>query len=240
MDQLGLMTGIDIPIIDLQLSLHQPTIKEISYLGESEFFSGVTCFCIDKNLIIRDAAARSQISNFQIFMEVMSQDQIKKQQVLGALQLFFPECKSFFTPRSLILSKDDNSHIIDIKNFESIQKIISTVCRLNGGKNGLPEYNPKNAQAQAIADKLMRGRQRVAEINAAKGEGSSCFARYLSVIPIAIPSMSLTDAINLTIYQFYELIERYSKYINWDIDIRARLAGAKGNSEIENWMDDIQ
>lgn len=240
MDKLVLMTGIDIPIVELQLSLHQPSIKEISYLGESNFFSGISCFCVDKNLVIADAEARKDTSNFQIFMAVMSQQPEKKQQVLGALQLFFPECKSFFTPNSLILSMNDQSHIIDGKNFETIQKIISKICRLNGGKDGLPEYNPKNAQAQAIADKLMRGRQRVAEINAAKGEGGSCFARYLSVIPIAIPSMSLTDAINLTIYQFYELIERYSKYINWDIDIRARLAGAKGNSEIENWMDDIQ
>ena len=51
MNKLALMTGIDIPIIEMQLAIHQPTIKEISYLGEEEFFSGISCLCIDKNLI---------------------------------------------------------------------------------------------------------------------------------------------------------------------------------------------
>ena len=75
----------------------------------------------------------------------------------------------------------------------------------------------------------MRGRQRAAEQNA-KSDGGSTLAQYLSVITVGISSMSLNDAMNLTIYQLYDLVERYSRYINWDIDIRSRLAGAKGES----------
>ena len=51
--------------------------------------------------------------------------------------------------------------------------------------------------------------------------------------------MSLQDVMNLTMYQLYDLIERYSLYINWDIDIRSRLAGAKMDREPENWMKNI-
>ena len=40
MNDLALMTGVDIPIPELQLALHQPTIKEISYIGETEFLVG--------------------------------------------------------------------------------------------------------------------------------------------------------------------------------------------------------
>jgi hypothetical protein len=39
--------------------------------------------------------------------------------------------------------------------------------------------------------------------------------------------MSLSEAMKLTMYQMYDLMERYSLYMNWDIDIRSRLAGAK-------------
>ena len=39
--RLALMTGVDIPIPELQATLHQPTIKEISYLGEKEFLIGI-------------------------------------------------------------------------------------------------------------------------------------------------------------------------------------------------------
>jgi hypothetical protein len=71
----------------------------------------------------------------------------------------------------------------------------------------------------------MRGRQRVA---AQKGEDiiTSMFSQYISVLTVGLESMSIFDMMNLTMYQLYDLIERYMLYINWDIDIRSRLAGA--------------
>lgn len=240
MNDLALMTGVDIPIPELQLALHQPTIKEISYIGETEFFSGVSCLCVDKNLIKQDKSLLETTTNFQVFMAVMQspQEPEKKQQVLAVLTLLFPECKPSLTPRSLILIKDQETHMVDDNNFEALQKILRRVFCFSGGKNGQPEYNPKGQKAKEIAEKLMRGRQRVAEQNAKKGGGST-FAQYLSVITVGIASMSLMDAMNLTMYQLYDLIERYSRYVNWDIDIRSRLAGAKGESQLDNWMDDI-
>ena len=83
----------------------------------------------------------------------------------------------------------------------------------------------------------MRGRQRVAEL---KGENDvSIFSQYLSTLTVGLNSMSLEDCMNLTMYQLYDLIERYSLYINWDIDIRGRLAGAKSDKKVENWMKNI-
>jgi hypothetical protein len=48
--------------------------------------------------------------------------------------------------------------------------------------------------------------------------------------------MSLLDAKKLTIYQLYDLIERYGLYVSWDLDVRCRLAGGSPNSEPDNWM----
>ena len=82
----------------------------------------------------------------------------------------------------------------------------------------------------------MRGRQKVAE---QKGEGNnSIFTQYLSVLTVGL-KISLLELMNITMYQMYDLLERYSLYTNWDIDIRARLAGAKMDSEPSNWMKNI-
>ena len=35
--RLGLMCGIDLPIPDLQTTIHQPKIKEIAFVGEKDF-----------------------------------------------------------------------------------------------------------------------------------------------------------------------------------------------------------
>ena len=39
---------------------------------------------------------------------------------------------------------------------------------------------------------------------------------------------------NLTVYQFYDLIDRYTLYINWDLDLRQRLAGGTPDSKPDN------
>jgi hypothetical protein len=37
----------------------------------------------------------------------------------------------------------------------------------------------------------------------------------------------------------FDLIERYKLYLNWDLDIRSRLAGGKPDSAPEDWMKNI-
>jgi hypothetical protein len=51
--------------------------------------------------------------------------------------------------------------------------------------------------------------------------------------------MSLTDCLNLTMYQLYDLVERYMLYMNWDLDIKAKLAGSTENKPVDNWMKQI-
>ena len=51
--------------------------------------------------------------------------------------------------------------------------------------------------------------------------------------------MSLQNLLDCTMYQLYDLMERYSLYMNWDIDVRTRLAGGKPDSQPDNWMKNI-
>ena len=98
-------------------------------------------------------------------------------------------------------------------------------------------FNPADKKAQEIAEKLMRGRQRVAE---QKGSADvSVFSQYLSILTVGLNSMSLQDLMDLTMYQLYDLIERYMLYVNWDMDVRCRLAGGKPDSQPDNWMKTI-
>ena len=102
--RLALMTGVDIPIPEIGLVLHQPTIQEISRLGETDFFIGIQVLCINKTMYIEDQALLDQTTNFQIFATIMNEKQMadKKQNVLQTLMLLFPEYTIMVTPRSLV------------------------------------------------------------------------------------------------------------------------------------------
>ena len=230
------MTGVDIPIPDLQTALHQPTLKEISYIGEKEFLTGIQCLSIQKSMLIEDENLLSTTTNFQIFMTVMNDKATadKREEVLAALGLLFPGIQIFITPRAISLS---NGTMIDENNFEKIQQIIGKVFCLS--KTDQSTFNPANKKAKEIADKLMKARQKIAAQKAAENGEGSAFAQYISTLTIGTNSMSLQDCINLTVYQLYDLVERYSLYINWDIDLKSRLAGAKPDKPVENWMKNI-
>ena len=229
--RLSLMTGIDIPIPECQLILHQPSIKEISYIGEQTFFTGAQCLCVSKNMYKEELP---DSSNFSIFLMLMQDERAKdkRESVKQVLTLLFPNYSYFFTPRAISFNQHEENFIIDESNFESLQEVLRKVFCL--GAMGQEDFNPANKTAKAIADKLMRARQRVAaEKNTQSG---SVFSQYLSILTIGLHSMSLQDLLNLTIYQLYDLVERYMLYTNWDLDVRTRLAGGQPDSKPDNWM----
>ena len=236
--RLALMCGSDIPIPELQMAIHQPTLKEISYIGEQDFFMAIQCLQISKNMFIKDNSLLESTTNFQIFMTVMSEKetQDKKQSVIQLFELIFPGYKATFTPNSILLIKDGNSVILDENNFDIFQECLKDVFCFNNTRMDQTSFNPADKKAQEIAEKLMRGRQRVA---AQKGEvNSSIFSQYLSTLAIGIPA-DIKTLMELTMYQLYDLVERYMLYINWDLDIKTRLAGGKPDSSPENWMKNI-
>lgn len=237
--RLALMCGADIPVPECQLTIHQPRIKEIALIGETDFFTGIQCLCLNKTMFVQDESLLETTNNFQIFMTVMSEKEAmdKKIAVQQVCTLLFPSLKVTFTPHSILLIGDGRTVTIDENNFEFLQSALSAICCLKTGPMDQQSFNPVNAEAKRIADKLMRGRQRVA---AQKGEtNSSLFSQYLSTLTIGLHSMSLQDTMDLTMFQLYDLVERYILYLNWDIDIRSRLAGAKPDSQPENWMKNI-
>ena len=221
--RLALMCGIDIPVPECQLIIHQPRIKEIAYIGEQDFFTGVQTFCVDKKMMIQDKGLLESTNNFQIFMTIMSEKETvdKKESVQQLCTILFPDYKIMFTPRSMILSGKGGTITIDENNFEFIQQAIIKICCLRSGPQDQQSFNPANEKAAEIAQKLMRGRQIVAS---QKGEtNTSIFSQYLSTLTVGLHSMSLQDLMDLTMFQLYDLIERYMLYINWDMDIRSRL-----------------
>ena len=237
--RLALMTGVDFPIPELQLCIHQPTIKEISMLGEEVFFMGVQLLSINKDMYGEDELLLKGTSNFQLFMMMMNETvfQDRKNEVLAVLDLFFPNAKVAITPRSLIINHDDIISIIDEGNFEILQQIVGQICCLKQEQED--KFNPESEQAKEIAAALMKARKKTAEAKNLERGNESMLGQYLSILTVGVNSMSLKDCIELTLFQVHDLVERYSLYMNWDLDIRSRLMGAKGDKPVENWMKPI-
>ncbi len=248
MNPLQLLSGVDVPIIEVGAAVHQPTIRDISYMGELEYFSAMQLLCIDKNTIIASnptgASNLVNMNNFEIFMALLNEKggAEKKEQIISALTILFPGYTVQFLPRGLFFNNatTKSSFTVDENNFDAIRTVLNEVSGLHnatGGQNG--SFNPKGEMAAKIAAKLMRGRQRAAQQRGEGSASSGILARYVSILTVGLNSMSLNDCLNLTIYQLYDLIERYGLWISWDLDIKSRLAGGKPDSKPDDWMKNI-
>lgn len=239
--RLALMTGVDIPIPECHLIAHQPTIKEIAFIGESSFFTGIQTLCLHKQMFVKteDKSVLDTISNFQIFMMIMTDKETidKKKDVMKVLGLIFPKYKIFLSPNSLIFQIENETFAVDEDNFDYMQIILREIFCSKTGPMDQQAFNPANDKAREIAEKLMRGRQRVA---AQKGTANmSIFGIYLSALAIALHMNMLDMAEKYTMFMLYDQIERYSLYMSWDLDVRVRLAGGKPDSSPDNWMKNI-
>lgn len=235
----ALICGIDFPIPECSLVIHQPSIKEIAFIGERDFLTGAQTLGLHKTMFVQDKTHLDEINNFQIFMTIMRNPDTKeqKQSVMKTLQLLFPTYGITISPKSILLEKDKNIMIVDENNFEALQNACRSIFCLKDGPMDQQAFNPANDKAREIAKKLMRGREIVA---AQKGASNvSIFTQYISILTIGLNSMSLKDLTELTMFQLYDLIERYGLYTKWDLDIKQRLAGGKPDETPDNWMKNI-
>ena len=123
----ALIAGIDIPIPECQLILHQPKIREIAFLGDTHFFTGAQTLALHKSMFVEDRTVLDDINNFQIFMTVIGEKEMadKKRDVKDLLKLLFPEYTILITPRSLVFQdKEKNSITVDESNFEPLQEVV--------------------------------------------------------------------------------------------------------------------
>lgn len=238
---LALICGTDIPLENAPLIVHQPMLKEISLVGEKTYFNGAQTLCVQKSMINQGESVLSNLTNFQVFMMIMTEKdpdaQEKKRAVQQIAPLLFPSYKLMITPQSIILMGPDNTSVIlDDTNFEELQQVINQVCCFTGAHTDQQNFNPGNAKAKEIADKLMRGRQRVAAQQ--ENNGGSSFSQYISTLTVGL-QMDIDKVSSFTLYQLYDIMERYGLYLNWDLDVRTRLAGGKPDSQPDNWMKKI-
>ena len=238
--RLALMCGTDIPVPECQLNIHQPSISEISFIGEKDFFSGTQTLCLYKSMFVKDKNLLSDVNNFQIFMMIMQEEKAKakKRAVQQVLTIIFPTMKAIFTPNSLLFKPQDSDEmiIVDESNFEILQEALRKVFCMSEGPMDQQAYNPAGKKAQEIAQKLMRGRERIAAEQ--NSSNASIFSQYMSVLSVG-GKYSLKSLTELTMFQLYDLVERYYLWVSWDLDVRVRLAGGKPDDKPDNWMKNI-
>ena len=241
LNELLLLSGNDIPFVEAEIAIHQPILKEIAYIGEENFYSGCGVLNFSKdNLSEEDRINLRNKSDFEILMSmimdnshpVMQKNKISASMVLA---LLFPEYQIKFSPLAIYLTKEGETYSINSANFEKFKEILTAIFCLKG-RGEEQEYNPGGELAKKIADKFKQRRQKLAE---QQGEQKvAILSRYASILAVG-EQKSINDLMQYTVYQIFEEFERFELKEQFDLYIRAQLAGARDLKEVDNWKKDI-
>ena len=247
-DSLTLISGIDVPIPEIGVNIHQPTIREIAYIGEKSFYEAAQTIIIQKkdfingleNITQEDKIALSQMSNFEIFLKLVEANPLSSTKVQMLLSLLFPDFNSSIEERFIFLvnPKEQKNILINDNNFEILQEVITTILCLQSG-NTKEEFNPQGDRAREIAEKIKRGRERAARLKGEKRQQSNFLSKYISGLGIGTNTLNIHNVLDLTLYQLLNQLERYGLYTQYNISIQAKMAGAKDVEDVD-WLKDIE
>lgn len=239
-NDLMLFSGIDIPFPQAQIAIHQPTIKEIGLIGEESFYSGCGALNFSKNsLSSEDRIALKDFTDFEILMSMINNRSFNTQQtridILMILTLLFPDYQIKISQQEISLIKEDESHLINSGNFEEFKKILTVMFCLKG-EGSETEYNPSGDKAREIIDKLNKRKQKIAEQNG--DQKVSVLNRFASILAIG-QKQDLNEILDYTVYQLFDQFDRFTLKEQFDIHLKAQLAGARDLGEIEDWKKDL-
>ena len=239
-NDLMLFSGIDIPFPQAQIAIHQPTIKEIGLIGEESFYSGCGALNFSKNsLSSEDRIALKDFTDFEILMSMINNRSLNTQQtridILMILTLLFPDYQIKFSQQEISLIKEGESHLINSGNFEEFKKILTAMFCLKG-KGSETEYNPSGDKAREIIEKLNKRKQKLAEQNG--DQKVSVLNRFASILAIG-QKQDLNEILDYTVYQLFDQFDRFTLKEQFDIHLKAQLAGARDLGEIEDWKKDL-
>ena len=245
-----LLSGNDIPFIQAQIAIHQPTIKEISYIGEQSFYIGCSFLNFSKEkLDEQDKNNLESLTDFEVLMSILKNDNavVKRNRVCMqlVLLLIFPQYTINFLPMSIMLSRKTQQdgverHLIDKDNFNVFKDIISQMFCLNQATKSTQKYNPGGPQAKALVQKFKKRQKKLAEL---KGKGHqnqtiSILSKYVSILTVG-EKKDMNSLLQYTVYQLFDEFQRFKLKQNFDMYVSATMAGAQDLEEIQNWMSDI-
>lgn len=241
-ERLVLQTGGDIPFVGARVNVHQPTLNEIGLMGESKFFVGVQFLLFDKNYLNdEDKRSLENRHEFDIFMEIIRSNNILnhyKENAIMLLSLLFPEHEIRLKKHEILLQHENIQLVSSITkdNFFEFQYIIRSMFGLDGEEQN--KYNPKDKIAARIAEKIRKGKQKIAGKKGTDADDVSIFSNYISILSVGLHK-DKNQLKEYTIYQIKDEFKRYQMWLNSDIYLRAKMAGAEGMEEVEDWMGDM-
>lgn len=241
-NELLLLSKNDIPFIEAQVNIHQPTISEISFISEESFHIGCQLLTFSKKMLSqKDKSNLVNMSDFEVFMSIMNDIKSAEQRgcAIKVLTLLFPTYSINISQDKIILKNEVHETSINENNFFKFQEIIKMMFDMDSSldESQQPDYNPADKFAAKIAEKLKKRQQTLAE-KKQEIKKIAIFSRFISILAVG-EKKDINDLMQYSVYQLKDELKRFKLKDRFDMYVKAKMAGAQDLEEVDDWMKDI-
>jgi len=186
-------------------------------------------------------AAVSKVSNFDFLFFQAEKDPEALLSLRKAFRFFVGEDVIFSTEtKEIIVGAMADRHTISEANFSSFCSTIRQLYWIEEDA-AIEDLSTDDPRTRAIKEKLRKARETVAKIKAKEREaGDATITDLIASITIKIPGINILNVWDLSYYAFYDQLKRLNYAEEYDVNIRAALAGAKVDKhKMKHWIRNI-
>lgn len=248
-DKLLLLSGQDIPIPELKLTIHQPLLSELALLNEGNYLNAASMFSITADALLQREGISEQETmllknsmNLDIIFSFLKSKQSSYLNFCMLLLILFPKYQTIVDLESetikFIKLGTEELIVVNKLNFRILAFYVKLVFNIIKEETNYNNYNPQSDHARKIMERMKQNAEKIAKLTHKGEEGSSPLCNAISSVSAAlhIPIREVYD--KYTLIQLYDQLNRFRKYEEYHHLLSATLAGAK-DVDIQNWMGNI-
>lgn len=239
------LAGLPVEVPNGNIAIIQPSIKDIlAVMTETEYLEAVSLLAkiedIGMELRKNNKEVFGTTPTFIIFLNYITQVEGLYEKVEKLFGVILPELEPFVSNNMILFKIED--HIvgqITPMNYMEFSNIISDLFLPYVDKKDKVEYKAANAKAQAIIDKIKKGKEQLQKQQDDKV--GSIFASYASVLSVGL-SIDLNAILRYTPFQLFDSYSRL--YLKQDYEYYKRIASmplmdASKMKVPKNWQENM-
>lgn len=245
-DELRLLSGANIPIINLQQTLRQPTLNDIALFDQKKFFYCVSMFNSSdgkkmSEQIEKEKGMKMELSDYESFKQMFFSDKNNIPLFNSFFMLLFPNLKNIvWNQYQTTIEFEKDKKILDDVIFDELKYVILKIT----GMDKITEkklFNPANDRASEIAEKIERHRRIVAKekANLEGGKKEEDFLTNMISCMSAISGISINEIMS---YTYYQLVKQYQRTLlldSYHVQMSMSIMGGLKQEDIIDWQKNI-
>jgi len=214
------------------------TLRYIAKHGYATYLKHLNTLTTNIEDLFGEEITSDDGTKLNLFDLLLSSEESFIAHFVDAIKFFFQVEEAEYFPEFHNLVFGDGNRVINHDIFVKVKEVIEYQNYISDPNKARNQYNPKDERARLLIKKMEETRKIVNKLKGVDAEQPD-FVDIISAVSTRSNVIGKHDVWNLTIYQLYDEFSRLRMIDEYEVAIKATMAGASG-IEITHWSSKVK